>query len=126
MGKIILSRINDRYSFELKAANGEVIAQSKCYTSKNACIKGVNSVIKSVAAANNKLLNLTADSHKVVTNPKFEMFSEDSGDYTFILRAKNGEALLYGGSYKSKLGCLNGIESVKRNTSDYEIILPSK
>lgn len=126
MGKIILTESNGKYIFQLKAANGEIIAQSKGYTTKRTCINGIKSTIKSVSAANDKLLNFTSDSFKVITNPKFEMFKTDSNDYTFILRAKNGEALLYGGEYKSKPGCINGIESVKRNTAEYEIVLPGR
>lgn len=127
MGKIIINEINGKYIFQIKAANGEIIAQSKSYISKHTCINGINSAIKSVAAANDKLLNLTGDCFKVITNPKFEIFKTNTNDYTFILRAKNGEALLYGGDYKSKLGCMNGIESVKRNTiEECEIVVPNR
>ena len=39
------------YRFNLKAANGEVIARSEGYSSKAACVNGINSVKKNAAIA---------------------------------------------------------------------------
>jgi uncharacterized protein YegP (UPF0339 family) len=39
------------YRFHLKAANGEVIAASQGYSSKGACLKGIESVRTNAAAA---------------------------------------------------------------------------
>lgn len=47
-------------------------------------------------------------------NPKFTMFYATSG-YYWRLRSKNGEIILSSESYSSKLGCRNGIQSVKEN-----------
>ena len=41
-----------QYYFVLKAANGEVIAQSEQYTTKSAAKHGIESVQKNAAAAN--------------------------------------------------------------------------
>ena len=50
---------------------------------------------------------------------KFEVFQSDkSGDYYFRLKAKNGQIILSSQGYKSKAGCLNGVDSVKRNCMD--------
>ena len=49
-------------------------------------------------------------------NPKFQMFrSNSNSEYYYRLKARNGEIILYGEGYKSKQGCLNGIDSVKRH-----------
>ncbi|MEM6910207.1 MAG: YegP family protein [Verrucomicrobiota bacterium] len=46
----------------------------------------------------------------------FEVFkSPKTGKFHFRLKAKNGEIILSGQAYKDKAGCLNGIESVKKN-----------
>ena len=50
-----------------------------------------------------------------VSNPKFQMYKSGS-EYRYRLRARNGEIILQGEGYKSKQGCLNGIDSVKRNS----------
>ncbi len=35
---------NEEYRFRLKAANGEIIASSEGYSSKSACLNGIESV----------------------------------------------------------------------------------
>jgi len=41
----------DQYRFNLKAANGEIIARSEGYSSKADCVNGVNSVKKNAPIA---------------------------------------------------------------------------
>lgn len=53
---------------------------------------------------------------------KFEIFDDNSGKYSFRLRARNGEIIAIGQTYASKAGCLKGIESVKRNASVARIV----
>lgn len=50
-GKFEIKHTDAGYSFNLKAANGEVIATSEVYTTKAACIKGIESVIVNAAYA---------------------------------------------------------------------------
>jgi uncharacterized protein YegP (UPF0339 family) len=46
----------------------------------------------------------------------FEIFKSESGDkFYFRLKAKNGQIILSSQGYASKSGCVNGIESVKKN-----------
>ena len=47
--KIRLSQ-DDEYYFVLQAGNGEIIATSEMYESKQACKKGINSVKRSIFA----------------------------------------------------------------------------
>ncbi|MBQ1839126.1 MAG: DUF1508 domain-containing protein, partial [Ruminococcus sp.] len=44
MGKFIVKTTNTGIKFDLKAANGEVIASSEVYASKGACLNGIESV----------------------------------------------------------------------------------
>ena len=47
----------------------------------------------------------------------FEIFKSDkSGDFRFRLKARNGQIILTSQGYKSKKSCLNGIESVRKNS----------
>ncbi|SES63113.1 hypothetical protein SAMN04488587_0186 [Methanococcoides vulcani] len=53
---------------------------------------------------------------------KFEIYTDKSGKYRFRLKARNGEIIATGQGYSTKAGCLNGIESVKNNAMDAEIV----
>ena len=49
---------------------------------------------------------------------KFECYTDKAGEYRFRLKASNGNNILSSEGYKSKSGCANGIESVKKNCTD--------
>ncbi|PVX49957.1 hypothetical protein C7377_1597 [Balneicella halophila] len=52
----------------------------------------------------------------------FEVYkSEKNQEFYFRLKAKNGEAILTSQGYKSKASCLNGVESVKRNSQNVDL-----
>ncbi|WP_137718520.1 YegP family protein [Methylobacillus flagellatus] len=48
---------------------------------------------------------------------KFEIYNDKAGEFRFRLKASNGQNILASEGYKAKSGCLNGIESVKKNAS---------
>ncbi len=50
-----------------------------------------------------------------VPEPVFEWFKDKSGKFRFRLKAANGEIIATSEAYSSKEGCVNGIESVKKN-----------
>lgn len=49
---------------------------------------------------------------------KFEITTRKNGEYQFYLKAPNGQIILVSEGYYSKSACLNGIESVKKNSQD--------
>jgi uncharacterized protein YegP (UPF0339 family) len=49
---------------------------------------------------------------------KFVIDTRKNGDFHFNLKAGNGQVILSSQGYSSKDGCLNGIESVKKNAAD--------
>ncbi len=53
---------------------------------------------------------------------KFEIYQSKNGEYRFRLKAPNGQIIAAGQGYKSKKSCLNGIESVKKNAADAEVV----
>ncbi|MBQ3671541.1 MAG: YegP family protein [Treponema sp.] len=55
-------------------------------------------------------------------HPKFELYQDKAGDFRFRLKAANGEIIAASQGYSSKSGCQNGIDSVKRNAPDAEIV----
>ena len=52
---------------------------------------------------------------------KFEIYKDKRKEFRWRLRADNGQIIAVGEGYKSKRGCKNGIESVKRNAPKAEI-----
>ncbi|WP_339667041.1 YegP family protein [uncultured Pseudomonas sp.] len=48
----------------------------------------------------------------------FEIYNDKAGEFRFRLKASNGQAILASEGYKDKSGCLNGVESVKKNAPD--------
>lgn len=51
MGKFVIKQSDAGFHFVLKAANGEVIATSQVYTTKESCQKGIESVKTNAADA---------------------------------------------------------------------------
>lgn len=49
---------------------------------------------------------------------KFECYKDKAGEFRFRLKAANGNTILASEGYKSKSGCANGIESVRKNCTD--------
>lgn len=48
---------------------------------------------------------------------KFELYKDKGGKFRFRLKATNGQVILASQGYKSKTGCKNGIESVRKNAT---------
>lgn len=119
MGKFVVRETATGIKFDLKATNGQVIATSEVYTTKAACLKGIESVkVNSVGEVEDQ----TVEPIVAVKHPKFEMYQDKAGEYRFRLKAKNGEVIAVSEGYKSKDSCENGIESVKKNAPDAEIV----
>ncbi len=115
MGRFIVKTTNTGIKFDLKAANGEVIASSEVYASKGACLNGIESVKTCCAGG---VEDQTVEGFEAVKHPKFEVYLDKGGEYRFRLKARNGEIIAVSEGYKAKASCLNGIESVKKNAPD--------
>jgi uncharacterized protein YegP (UPF0339 family) len=53
---------------------------------------------------------------------KFEVYNDAAGKFRFRLKAGNGEIIAVGEAYESKAGVLNGIESIKKNAGEAEVV----
>ena len=119
MGKFEIKNTKTGIKFNLKAGNGEIIATSEVYTTEAACRKGIESVRKNALSA---VEDQTVEPIEVQKHPKYEIYQDKAGEYRFRLKARNGEIIAVGESYKKKTSCLNGIDSIKRNAPDAEIV----
>ena len=54
------------------------------------------------------------------------MYTDKKGEFRFRLKATNGQVICASEGYTSKTSCKNGIESVKKNAAEAEIVLPEK
>jgi len=118
MGKFVVKEVATGFKFDLKATNGQVIATSEVYTTKAACLNGINSVKNNCVG---EVEDQTVEGFAAVKHPKFEMYADKSGEYRFRLKAKNGEIIAVSEGYKTKDSCENGIASVKKNAPEAEI-----
>lgn len=106
MGKFeITRRKNDEFQFNLKATNGQVILNSEGYTTKAACMNGIESVKK----------NSQDES-------KFDVLESKNGKHYFNLKATNGQIIGSSQMYESLAGCQNGVQSVMKNAPEAEIV----
>lgn len=120
MGKFVIRTVNSGIKFDLKATNGQVILTSEVYTTKAACRNGVESIMKNAPIAN--VEDQTVEGFETMTHPKFEMYQDKAGEFRFRLKARNGEIIGVSEGYTSKANCVNGVESVKKNAAEAEIV----
>lgn len=106
MGKFVITkRANGEFQFNLKAGNGQVILTSEGYTTLAACKNGIESVKKNSA-----------------DDARFERKEAKNGAPFFNLKAGNGQIIGKSEMYSSAAACENGIESVKKNAPDADVI----
>ncbi len=120
MGKFVIRNTNTGVKFDLKAGNGEVIATSEVYSTEDSCRKGIASVMKNAPVAN--VEDQTLENFDQVKHPKFEVYEDKAGEFRFRLKATNGQVIATSEGYKAKNSCMNGIESVKKNAVEAEIV----
>ena len=120
MSKFAVRTVNSGIKFDLKATNGQTIATSEIYESKAACLNGVESVRRNAPIAN--VEDQTLENFETVTHPKFEMYADKAGEYRFRLKARNGAIIAVSEGYTAKASCENGIESVKKNAAEAEVV----
>ncbi|MCM1164450.1 MAG: YegP family protein [Lachnospiraceae bacterium] len=114
MGKFVIKTTKSGgFMFNLKADNGEVIATSETYNSKDGARTGLDSVITNAPRA--AVEDQTVEGFATEKNPKFEVYKDKAGEFRFRLKAKNGKIIAVGEGYKTKASCLNGIESIRKN-----------
>lgn len=105
MGKFVIStRKNGEFQFSLKAGNGQEILASEGYTTKAACLNGVESVKKNSQV-----------------EARFDKLESKNGKFYFNLKATNGQIIGTSEMYESTASRDNGIASVTKNAPDATI-----
>jgi len=120
MGKFVVRKTSTGIKFDLKASNGQVIATSEVYNSDAACKNGIASVKKNAPVA--PVENQTVEGYATEKNPKFEIYKDKAGEFRFRLKATNGQIIAVSEGYTTLANCTNGVESVKKNAPDADIV----
>jgi uncharacterized protein len=94
----------DEFRFRLKADNGQIILSSEGYSSKAACLNGIQSVKKNSGDAK-----------------KFNKTKTPTNMFRFSLNAANSQVIGTSQNYKTERGCINGIESVMKNAAKADV-----
>lgn len=106
MGKFVISkRKNGEFQFNLKATNGQIILTSEGYTTKAACMNGIESVKKNSQE-----------------EKRFEVLESKNGKNYFNLKAINGQIIGTSQMYETMASCKNGVQSVMNNAPEAEIV----
>lgn len=100
-----------KYRFRLRAANNKIVAVSEAYESKAGCMNGVKSVQSNCES---HVEDQTKNMDKL-TNPKYEVFTDEEDEFRFHLKASNGEIIAASEGYETKEGVINGIGAVQRS-----------
>ena len=95
---------NDKFMFNLKAGNGEIILTSEMYESKSAAENGIDSVKENAP-----------------NDDRYERKTSKSDQPYFVLKAANHQVIGQSEMYSSTSAMENGIESVKKNAPDARI-----
>ena len=120
MGKFLVRKTNTGVKFDLKATNGQVIATSEVYKTLASCKKGINSVAVNAPIA--AIEDQTVEDFAAAKNPKFEIYKDKAGEFRFRLKAKNGQVIATSEGYVTHANCMKGVESVKKNAADPEVV----
>jgi uncharacterized surface protein with fasciclin (FAS1) repeats/uncharacterized protein YegP (UPF0339 family) len=125
----ILLDAADKFRFHLKAANGQIIAISQSYGTKESAIKGIASIKKNAPIA--KIADLTTAGRTmpepthaagIVQDPVFEIQSNAPDKFRFHLKAANGQIIAVSQSYLTRQSTEKGIASVKKNAPMAKVI----
>lgn len=94
-----------QFHFNLLASNGQVILQSEMYETKTSALNGIASIQK----------NAPEDG-------RYERLTSKSGKPYFTLKAGNHQIIGQSQQYESEAARDNGIESVKKNAPEAQVV----
>ena len=106
MGKFVITlRKNGEFQFNLKATNGQIILTSEGYSTKSACLNGIESVKKNSQV-----------------EARFDKKVASNGKPFFNLKAANGQIIGTSQMYVNEKNMLNGVASVVKNAPDAPVV----
>jgi len=102
--------IAGKHRFRLRAPNNKIVVVGEAYETKDGCLNGVHAIKKYCTA---EIEDVTVGGVQIA-NPKFQVYKDVAEKFRFRLRAPNNEIIAVGEAYETKIGCMNGVQSVKK------------
>lgn len=112
----VVALSDGQYAIELKAANGQVIAESLGYPTQADATAAIEPTRELIAG----ILRYEA---AVLNGARFELWRD--GEWFFQLKSEDGRVLLLSEGYTGRTGAVNGIESVRdngKNAVQYQVV----
>ncbi|HYN53780.1 MAG TPA: YegP family protein [Methylotenera sp.] len=94
-----------QFHFNLLAGNGQIIMQSEMYESKASALNGISSIQKNAA-----------------DDARYDRLVSKSAKPYFIIKSGNHQVIGQSQQYESEAGRDSGIESVKKNAPEAEVV----
>ena len=103
-GKYEVYQAADGYAYRLKASNGEILATSEIYTSRDGVLKAIETVKKNVEVG------------------ELRVFADKHGKFKFKLIAQNHRVLVFSSNYAQESGAQRASESFKKFAVKADIV----
>ena len=103
-GKFIVEVFDGEYSWDLKASNGQILAQAEGYTSKAGCMNSIESF------------------RKAIVEGSFKCVKDKNGNFAYKLYTSSGRVCAVGESYSSKSSAESAAQSVASYYKNAEVV----
>ena len=103
-GKFIVEVFDGEYSWDLKASNGQILAQAEGYTSKAGCLNSIESF------------------KKAVVEGSFKCVKDKNDNYQYKLYTSSGRVCAVGEAYPSKTSAESAAQSVASFYKNAEVV----
>ena len=103
-GKYEVYQAADGYAYRLKASNGEILATSEIYTTRDGVLKAIDTVKKNVEVG------------------EIRVFADKHGKFKFKLIAQNHRVLVFSSNYQQEAGAQRASESFKKFALKADIV----
>ncbi|MBR6072622.1 MAG: DUF1508 domain-containing protein [Acholeplasmatales bacterium] len=103
-GKFIVEVFDGEYSWDLKASNGQILAQAEGYTSKAGCMNSIESF------------------KKAVVEGSFKCVKDKNGNFQYKLYTSSGRVCAVGEAYSSKTSAESAAQSVASFYKNADIV----
>jgi len=103
-GKFIVEVFDGEYSWDLKASNGQILAQAEGYTSKAGCMNSIESF------------------KKAIEEGSFKCVKDKNGNFQYKLYTSSGRVCAVGEAYPSKTSAESAAQSVASYYKKAEVV----
>lgn len=121
-GTIVKKRLEDHFCFDLLAADGLVLCRSVDYATDEACMAAIDALRRNCGQP---IEDCTVEDVEVKPSPKYEMYRNETGVFTFLLRDETGAVLVHGPDFVVQYTCKRGIGQVAQYAPTADIVVPT-